>query len=250
MSNKLHELLAVEGDLKGAAEKIMAETINTFVKKEHHFVERLKSYSPNEEGGETFASEKQEMVTTVPKKLEHTQSVVAKYVDAVAQKELTNTVASAVLEIDGVKLIEAPLPATMLLALEGKLKTLREVYNSIPTLDPSETWKWDAATQTYQADQKLTYKSKKVMKNHVKAPATDKHPAQVEVYTEDVRVGTWTEKKWCGMVTPAEKAELLSRIDKLMQAVKKARQRANDVEVKSLNIGEKIFDFINEPIKK
>ena len=30
---KLHELLAVEPDLKGAAEKILAETVNTFTKK-------------------------------------------------------------------------------------------------------------------------------------------------------------------------------------------------------------------------
>lgn len=34
---KLHELLAVEPDLKGAAEKIIAETINTFTKKPNHF---------------------------------------------------------------------------------------------------------------------------------------------------------------------------------------------------------------------
>lgn len=247
---KLHELLAVESDLKGAAEKIVAETINTFTKKEHHFVERFKSYQAKDEDGETFAPEKQEMVTTVPKKLEHTQEVVVKYLDAVAQKEATNTAAQALLEVDGVALIDTPLPATMLLALEGKLKQLREVYNSIPTLDPSETWHWDLSTQTYEAEPKQTYKTKKVMKNHVKAPATDKHPAQVEVYNEDVRVGTWTEKKWSGMVTPAEKAELLARVDKLMQAVKKARQRANDAETKNVSIGDALFNYINKPLKR
>ena len=247
---KLHECLAVEPDLKSAAEKILAETVNTFTKKEHHFLERLKSYQANDEEGETFAPDKQEIVTTVPKKLEHTQEVVVKYIDAMAQKEVTNTVASAILEVDGVALVNEPVPATLLLALEGKLKQLREVYNAIPTLDPSETWHLDDKTGLYEAEPKQTYKTKKVMKNHVKAPATDKHPAQVEVYTEDVRVGTWTEKKWCGMLTPAEKSDLLARIDKLMQAVKKARQRANDAEAKKINIGDALFDYINKPIKR
>ena len=210
MSGKLHELLAVEGDLRGAAEKIIKETVNTFTKKEHHFIGRVKSYQPKDEDGDTFASENQEMVTTVSKKLEHTQDVVAKYLDAVAQKELTNTSATAILEVDGQKLVEAPLPATLLLALEGKLKQLREVYNAMPTLDPSETWHWDHATKTYEADPKQTYKSKKVYRNHILSPATDKHPAQVQPFTEEERIGVWNEKKWSGMITPAEKSEVTS----------------------------------------
>ena len=247
---KLHELLAVEPDLKGASEKIIGETINTFTKKQHHFIERIKSYQPKDEDGDTFAAEKQEMVTTVPKKLDHTQEVVVRYLDGMAQKEFTNTEATAVLEVDGKPLIDMPLPATLLLALEGRLKQLREVYNAIPTLDPSETWHWDDKTKTYEAEAKQTYKAKKVYRNHVKAPATDKHPAQVETYTEDERVGTWTEKKWSGMVTPAEKALLLERLDVLARAVKQARQRANDTEVKKLSVGDALFNFINDPIKK
>ena len=45
---KLHELLAVEPDLKGASEKIIGETINTFTKKQHHFIGRHKSYQPKD----------------------------------------------------------------------------------------------------------------------------------------------------------------------------------------------------------
>lgn len=247
---KLHELLAVEPDLKGAAEKIIAETINTFTKKPNHFEARHKNYRPKDEDGDTFAPERQEMVTTVPKKLDHTQDVVVRYLDAVAQKEVTNTEASAVLEVDGTPLIDTPLPATLLLALEGRLKQLREVYNAIPTLDPSETWKWDEQTKTYEAESKDSYKTKKVYRNHVKAPATDKHPAQVETYTEDERIGTWTTKRWSGCVTPAEKAAVLGRIDKLTRAVKQARQRANDAEAKKVELGNVLFNFINEPLKR
>ena len=248
--NKLHSLLACEPDLRGAGEKIIKETINTFTKKPNHFEARYKSYRPVDEDGDTFASEKQEMVTTVPQKLDHTQNVVSRYLDAVAQKELTNTNASAILEVDGVALLDKPLPATLLLALEGKLKQLREVYNAVPTLDPAETWKWDEQTKTYEANPKETYKTQKAFRNHVKAPATEKHAAKVETYTIDERVGEKKKKRWSGAITPAEKAAVLERIDMLMQAVKKARQRANDAEVKHIELGNVLFDFINKPLKR
>jgi hypothetical protein len=247
---KLHELLAVEPDLKGAAEKILAETINTFSKKSGHFQAQVRRYQATEEGVESFPDDNQEMVTTVPKKLEWTQKVVAKYLDAVAAKEISNTVASAVIEIDGKPLIDTPLPATLLLALEGRLKQVREVYHAIPTLDPGEQWVWDEKTRTYEGAPAKSFRTKKVMKNHVKAPATDKHPAQVEVYTEDVQVGSWTTKKWSGALTPSEKADLLERVDDLIQAVKRASQRANDCTAVKADIADVLFKFIHEPLKR
>lgn len=247
---KLFELLAVEPDLRGASEKIVSETINTFSKKPNHFEHRLKTYQPKDEDGDVFAPEKQEMVTTVLNKLNHAQSVISKYIDAIAQKETTNTKASAYLEVNGQKLLDFPLPATLLLALEGKLKQLREIYNTLPTLDPSESWRWDDQTKTYEAEQKETYKTKKIMKNHVLSPSTEKFPANVQVYHEDVRIGTWLNKRWSGCITPAEKSAVLERLDILSQAVKKARQRANDKEIEKINISKNLFDFIHKPLKK
>ena len=47
------------------------------------------------------------------------------------------------------------------------------------------------------------------------------------------------------MISPAEKSALLGRIDKLIQATKKARQQANAAEVVNREIGRKIMDYIN-----
>ena len=41
-----------------------------------------------------------------------------------------------------------------------------------------------------------------------------------------------------------EKLALLTRINKLKDAVKMAREEANGVEVKELKIGAKIFDYL------
>lgn len=49
-----------------------------------------------------------------------------------------------------------------------------------------------------------------VPRNHVKAEATDKHPAQVEVYHEDVPVGYWTTVKFSGALPARRVNELQS----------------------------------------
>ena len=46
------------------------------------------------------------------------------------------------------------------------------------------------------------------------------------------------------MISPSEKSVLLSRIDKLIMAVKQARQRANTQEVVKTTIGKEIFNYI------
>jgi hypothetical protein len=248
MCAKLHELLAVEPDLRGTAEKVLAERRQTFTKKTALFQGQHRSYQPVDDEGERFADEHSALSSTVAAQLDYTRKMVGKYWDAVAQKEKTNTAASANVEVGGQVFLENA-PATLLLALEGKLKQLRQTYETIPTLDPSEDWTWDDDTRSHKAEPKDTYKTKRVFKNHVRAPATDKHPAQVDTYQEDTRVGTWTTRKQSGLITPAEKSDLLGRIDTLVQAVKQARQRANDQKVETITVSDKIFDFVHKPLK-
>ena len=64
--------------------------------------------------------------------------------------------------------------------------------------------------------------------------------------TEDVPVGTWKITNYSGLVSPAEKSSMLKRIDLLLEAVKKARSRANDTAVEGLKIGKALFKYINE----
>ena len=82
-------------------------------------------------------------------------------------------------------------------------------------------------------------------KSQVLYKATVEHPAQIEKWEEQVPVGKYVKKVWSGMLTPARKSELLGNIDKLISAVKKARQRANATVVVKLNVGQKFIDFIN-----
>lgn len=244
---KLHELLAVEGDLSGIAKTIIEETSHVFKKSElftgsHR---KLQMFDAAEQE-RVVADEYREQVTTVPAKLSYLAGKVAPFYDAVLQKEKTNQAAVADLEVDGITL-GTNIPATFLLGMESKLKDLRAVYVAIPTLAPGIAWEKDQTLDnSYRMkvpDEKL--KTAKTFMYKVLYEATDKHPAQIEKWEEQAAVGKYVTNVTSGMLSPAEKSALLGRLDKLIQAVKKARVQANMVEVVPESIGDKLFRYLH-----
>lgn len=243
MPRKLHELIAVEPDLKGTAEKIVEETKVTFNKKVDHFMGSKRRYEKMYDTEVDLPDEDKQIVTTVDDKLRYTFGMVTKAMDAVTSKEVTNTSAKADVIVDGQVIIEK-LPAVVLINLENQFKRLRDVLDHIPTLDPGRNWKWDAGLGYYVAEDAMKFRTKKVLKNHIKYEATDKHPAQVETYSEDIQIGRWIAKDFSGMKTPAEKSAMLERIDNIIRALKEARERANDITVQEMKVAEKFFSYI------
>jgi hypothetical protein len=73
---------------------------------------------------------------------------------------------------------------------------------------------------------------------------TDKRPAQVEVYYEDVVVGYWRIVKFSGALPAQRINELLARVDKLQHAVKFAREEANHIDADDQKVGEKVFSYL------
>jgi len=250
--SKLHEVIAVEGDLESVYKKILNETATTFTKKADHFQAFIKTLTffddkRNEQEAGVF-HEAKEMVTTVQDKLDYMIGSCVNYYDALMQKEGTNQVAKADLEVDGMT-IATDVPATWLLGMESRLRTLRGVYECIPTTQPGIKWEVDKSQGNNilrAADPQKTAKTEKEWKIITLAEPTKEHPAQVERVPENHTVGYYVRQDWTGMVTPARKSELLGRIDKLIRAVKKARQRANSTEVVKHDVGRKLFKYINE----
>jgi hypothetical protein len=163
--------------------------------------------------------------------------------DVVATQDYANCVAKADVKVDGVVLLEK-VPVTYLLFLEKQLVDLGTFVEKLPTLDPAETWKYSTEADAYASDSYETTKTKKVLKNHVKAEATKEHPAQVETYSEDVVVGYWTTVKFSGAVHSKERNDMLERVRKLQEAVKHAREEANATEVQTVKLGARVLDFV------
>lgn len=249
---KLHEVVAVEGDLSGTSHKIIEEAIVTFSKKPDHFIETATEQKYMADGQENLdTQESKAMVTTVAEKLLYVAPAVSRYLDTYLQKEATNQKARADLVIDDVVLMEA-VPATVLLGLETKLKELRALYDSIPTLAPGPHWEYDASRRVgvYRArDPEVRFVTKREMRPVVMSPATKEHPAQVQAFQEDVPVAKKTINTWSGMLSPADKSDLLAKVDKVIRGAKRARQRANtETAVDQRKLGRAIFDYIHDGI--
>ena len=243
---QLHELIAVEGDLHNTTKAILDEATVTFTKKADHFMGQHRALVYyNEARTQENEQAHKAIVTTVDKKLDYVAGRVTKYYDALLQKEDANRRASADLVVDDVVLGTA-LPATFLLGMESRLKALREVLLHVPTLDPSAVWAEDkgAGDGVYRSDPVRTKRTEKTIRSKVLYDATKEHPAQIEKWNEDVAVAAIETVYQSGMWTPSKKADVLARLDKLLAAVKRARQRANTADVAPLKIGKAMFDYI------
>jgi hypothetical protein len=246
MATQLHQILAVSSDRSSAAQAILQETIKTFSGKPDHFIERHSVYKPLEDGEADSEELFKAMVDTVDSKLKHCLGIVGKSWDVEVTKDRTNQLTSAPIVVNG-KQITGPIPATSLLLLESKVKAVIEMFQAIPTLAPGRKWelaadKGDHIYRDCNPDER--WRTKKTVVSKILAPATDKHPAQIDKWNEDVNVGKTVTHVWCSMLSPAEKSELLSKATELLIAIKSARQVANSQEVEQVAVADSIIAYL------
>jgi hypothetical protein len=247
--NKLHELLAVEQDRKHKSAQAIGEAISVFTKKDAQFDGMVKRYVTTEsEDTELIPDEAKEMVSTVKDKLEAVMEAVIAGIDAHVSKEETNCSNTAKSELKVGDTDFGTLSATTLLALEGHLAKLKELYAAVPVLDNTRKWDFDSQKGFYKTEEEIKYRSVKRPKVIVKYEATKEHPAQTELLYLDFQVGKYVTVYSSGKITPTQKATLLKRVDELLEAVKVARAKANNVEAQQMKIAKNIFDYINKGI--
>lgn len=244
--SKLHELLAVESNLKGQADKTRNELKSTFEKKPHLFAQKLSVFQSTDEGVPPATEEQLDLQTSVAQELKWLSGILAPALNTSYAVAEGNTVARADVKI-GEKVILQAVPATALLELEKRVSELHDLIGSIKTLDPAKGFKpdTDKGAGIYKAREDVRTRTKKIVKPIVLYPATTEHPAQTQLITEDVEAGKLRVNEWSGLITPSEKAEMLERAETLRRAIKQARARANETEVSTKPaIGEKILSFV------
>lgn len=244
---KLHELLAVETNLENQANKVRGELASTFDKKRHLFEEKRVVFTPLGEGGQTVIESQSDIQSTVVKELKWIQPFISKAIDASYQVAEANTRGRADVVLEDGKTLLTGVPATSLLELEKRLAEISALVTAIPTLDPAKGFTSDEqrGVGVFKARQVRKTRSRKEKVVIVKYEATKEHPAQTELIDKDVPVGTVEEQEWSGLMTPAEKAELISKVENVSRAIRQARSRANEVEIDPTNkIGQKILNAI------
>lgn len=250
--SKLHEILAAESTVAATWNTLYDETLKKFGNA-HFFSGHTKSLkmledTPANAVVEAAARDHKDLPTTVAATLDYALATYARAEDLQAQKNTTNTVALADVVFRGKTLFTA-LPVDELLGLESRLGKIRALYAAIPTLDASKRWNFDPTQNCWVSDEEATTKTEKIMFPVVMAAATDKHPAQIKESTRDNVVGKFTLVQRSGAATAAQKADALQLIDELLVEVKKARMRANSVEVKQVSVGTTLREVLLSPFQ-
>ena len=147
------------------------------------------------------------------------------------------------IRIEGVSILDN-VPVTVLLFLEKQLTDLRTLAQNLPTLPPDRSWSIDEAKNCWVTQPEQTVKTQKVVEPIVKYDATPEHPAQTDLITRDRTVGHWSTTHLSGALPETERDAIVSRIERLQDAVKIAREEANSQEVTYRVIGPAILDYI------
>lgn len=243
---KLNQILAIEKGAKAGAEKTLTAAYRR-LDKQPLLSGISRYYTPVDDEGEQLPSESSRVQVTAKDEISDVREALVDMFDVVAAKEWANTEAKADIVVDGQVLL-ANVPATYLLFLEKQLVNLHTFILSLPTLDPVAIWHYDDTKGVYTTNPVETTRTTKIPRNHVRAEATDKHPAQVDVYHEDVITGRWTTVKLSGALSAAVVREMADRVEKLQRAVKFAREAANTHEVEQREVGEQFLDFLFKPV--
>lgn len=242
---ELHQLLAVESDLKGKSAAIVSEARNTFDRKGEIFKGMERTFEVASDQDEQVPPEFSPLASTVDAKLRYVFKHVNRYMDAVVQKEATNQIAKADVIVQGNKILEN-MPAAGLLALEHRLRELIDLIKRAPTLDLKEEWEFDPdrGEGVRVSRPRQTNRIVEEPKVIPLTEATEHHPATAQLVGAKRVGGVYTQTLLSGEPTPAEKSEMLERTEMLLSAVKKARSRANRAEVVKMKAGKVLTDFI------
>jgi hypothetical protein len=240
---KLNQIIAIEKGIKSRVYGDIGE-LHKAAQKPDLFNGLTRNYQPLSDDDEPLPPEGKRVQHTVANLLKSVAGMSTEWFDVTARKDWTNCTARADVVIDGQPVL-AGVPVTYLLFLEKQVTDLRTLVGTLPVLDASDLWRKDENSGLYRTDEVKTHRTKKVSRPLVLYPATPEHPAQTQVVTEDVLAGHWAQVRHSGAVPKPEKDALAERVEKLLQAIKQAREAANGVdETETPKVGDAIFGYL------
>ncbi|KIG14369.1 hypothetical protein DB30_06844 [Enhygromyxa salina] len=227
---RLNQFLAIESDLK---KRVFAELteLDKACRKPDLLNGFVATYEALAEDGEHFPTEQKRVQYNAREVLQTIHKSLGELFNIEATKDFANCEVKADVVVDG-KTLMAQVPTTFLLFLEKQLKDIGTMVERIVELDPAEDWRSDENDKgVHVSAPSKRHRTKKIQKGIVLYPATEEHPAQAQLITEDQIVGYVTTIKRSGAIPREVKRTLQRRIEKLSNAVKCAREEANTREV-------------------
>lgn len=240
---KLNQIIAVE---KGIKSRVYGEItdLHKAAQKPDLFNGFAKNYTAKDDEDEGLPPERKRVQYRVGEVLRQVERLSTELFDVTARKDWTNCDAKADVTVDG-KVLVKQAPVSYLLFLEKQLTDMRTFVGELPVLDEGEAWEKDPNSGLFKTDPIQTHRTKKVQKAIVLYPATPEHPAQTQLISEDIIAGFWNQIKHSGAMPKPEKDALADRVEKLLQAVKQAREEANTAdETVAPSVGDAVFTYL------
>jgi hypothetical protein len=239
---QLHQIIALE---KGAKSRAAADYSAALANlgKVNLLAGRSRTYKPLEDGGTELPPESQRVQLRTTEVLADVRTALTRLFDITLTKDVANATATAPIVVDG-QTVAADVPVSYLLWLEKRLVELADLVKRLPVLDPVASWQYDDNADVYRTEPVRTLRTRKVPRNHVLAEATKEHPAQVQVFTEDVPEGTWTTVELSGALPQTRVNDIKGKLAKLTDAVRAAREQANSATITDHEIGDAVFGYL------
>src|SRR5262245_53780353 len=166
---KLNQIIAITAGKKSHAHKAITEAYQGLQKST--LLEGIsRTYKPRDDEGEQLPPEKKLVQLKVKDAIRAVTAALTELYDVVATQDAANSQAKANVTVDG-SVILRDVPVTTLLFLEKQLVDLHTFVEKLPTLDPGESWAYKADVDQWASEAYQTTKTKKVLKNHLKAEA-------------------------------------------------------------------------------
>lgn len=239
---QLNQIVAVAKGKKAKAARSLTDAYHV-IQKAAPLNGLSRTYEPKDEDGDRLPGESVHVQVKVEDLLKNVSQSLTDLFDVELTREVANASATADVKVDGSVIVHSA-PVTYLLFLEKQLNDIRTFVNTLPVLALDSVWHRDENQGLYVTEPVQTARNVKVPKVHVLYEATKEHPAQTQAYNDDVLAGIWTVRKFSGAIPQTRKDELLERVDKLIEAVKFAREEANSTEVTQQHAGASVFEFL------
>lgn len=251
MPEFLHQVVAIERGVVAETDKKIAEIRQVLVigGDRNPLTGLSRTYQPRAEEGDDLPGESRKVQITVPELLRYAQEHLVKLFDVKLARETGNTLAKADVVIGEHTLLKG-VPAAYLLFLETQLAQLIALIEKLPALDPAEDWHSGGALpdNVYASAPRQKERTQKTRQVQVLVPNQvidgKPFPGRFEPYETDVIAGYWTLVKFSGELPVSEIQEMRARAVEVLEAVKRAREQANRLEVQRPKAGEAVLGYI------
>lgn len=239
---KLNQVIAILQTAKKNCEKAKTEVYHK-IQKSDLFKGLSRVYRPVDEDGYVYPPENKKLTLKTEELLGQFAQACQNFYDLAATQDWANAKAKASVVVDGVVILE-DVPVAYLLFLEKQITDLRTFVSTLPVLPITEDWQYDPGRGCYVTTPKETTKTKKITEFVRVFEPTEHHPGEAREVSKDIVEGTWSVTEFSGAL-PQDRVTLMAkRVEKLYQAIVKAREEANGAIVEEKIVSSKIFDYL------